>query len=139
MTELILKHQIQGFLFPPFGFFACHKVFYLRLFYTFYHNLYIEFLKFGRHFRVNGKIIVGRHEKENDKLEELGKRARWIRLQVKSRKGPLVLVEDRKDVEIGIEITLSYSARKEKVINLINNERFIADNKDRKEFEKYKI
>lgn len=54
----------------------------------------IEFLKLGRHFWVNKtKIIVGRNEKENKKIEKLAKRGD-ILIEMKNYPGPLTLIRN---------------------------------------------
>lgn len=60
----------------------------------------IELLKLGRHFWINKtKIVVGRNEEENKKLEKLaGKKD--ILMELKKIPGPLVLIRGKSDKKI---------------------------------------
>lgn len=55
----------------------------------------IKFLKLGRHFRVdNKKVIIGRNEEENKKLEELAKKEDWWFGEVMDIPSPMGVVFD---------------------------------------------
>ena len=77
----------------------------------------IELLKIGRHFRLDSgvKTIVGRNEGENRKLENLSQEE--YLLQVKGRKGALVVVEGyptQRDIEDAACLAAFYSSHKRK-------------------------
>jgi len=61
----------------------------------------VRLLKFGRHFRLseNSKLIVGRDEKENEKLQSLVKDDD-ICLSLKDRGGPLSILQGSSDEEM---------------------------------------
>ena len=74
---------------------------------------FIEFLKFGRHFRIseNIKIIVGRNEKDNDALTNLV--VDEIVLQAKDFPGPLgilnsIILPAEEDINIAASLLLRY-------------------------------
>lgn len=74
---------------------------------------FIEFLKFGRHFRIsnNLKIIVGRNEKDNDALTNLV--VDEIVLQAKDFPGPLgilnsIILPAEEDIKIAASLLLRY-------------------------------
>ncbi len=69
----------------------------------------IELLKIGRHFRIGkDKIVVGRNEEENKKLEKF----KGIRLEPVDFPGPTVLLQE-KNVKKAARILVSYSKFKE--------------------------
>lgn len=70
-------------------------------------------LRVGRHFRVSDKckVIVGRNEQENDKLEKMAADGDFV-VRVKNYKGPMVLVcgsEVDADTRVAAEIAIRYS------------------------------
>jgi tRNA U34 2-thiouridine synthase MnmA/TrmU len=74
---------------------------------------FIEFLKFGRHFRINDnwKIIVGRNEKDNDALTDLA--VDDIVLQAKDFPGPLGILNSmiqpiEEEIKIAATLLLRY-------------------------------
>ena len=75
----------------------------------------VRLLKYGRHFRLSdgSKIIVGRNEKENEKLEQLG--SECMKLQVADRLGPVTLAPANIPEEMKLlaaSITARYSQNK---------------------------
>ncbi|RJP75152.1 MAG: hypothetical protein C4532_01000 [Candidatus Abyssobacteria bacterium SURF_17] len=93
----------------------------------------MRLLKYGRHFRLadGTKIIVGRDESENNKLEMLGKG--YLKFQVADRLGPVTLAPtDAREEAIKFiaAITARYSQGREKSLLLIRswdngNEKFL--------------
>jgi tRNA U34 2-thiouridine synthase MnmA/TrmU len=79
----------------------------------------VELLKIGRHFRINNsKLILGRNEEENKKLE---KYKDYILLKPKS-KGPVgIFIGEEKDLKIAIEILASYCKNEKVVVEIIRN------------------
>jgi len=90
----------------------CEKEFAKKLRDLFEHkkkiNLHdIELLKVGRHFRHGSdKIIVGRDEKENEKLIKLKKDE--IMLEAKEIPGPVTLLQGS-DIKLAAQITMRYA------------------------------
>jgi len=83
----------------------------------------VEMLKPGRHFRLGkGKIIVGRNEKENEKLITLAKKQKLPWMEVKDHMGPVTVLQGRTKgmIKKAAEITVRYSdaPRKEVEIEL---------------------
>jgi tRNA U34 2-thiouridine synthase MnmA/TrmU len=80
----------------------------------------VELLKIGRHFRINGsKLILGRNEEENKKLEKYKK---YILLKPKS-KGPIgIFIGEEKDLKIAVEILVSYCKDEKVVVKIIKDE-----------------
>ncbi len=69
-----------------------------------------ELLKIGRHFRLKEtKIIIGRNQKENEMLSQLGKN--WIKMECKDIVGPLTLIknENKEALKIAAELTAHYA------------------------------
>ncbi|MBD3426967.1 MAG: DUF814 domain-containing protein [Candidatus Omnitrophica bacterium] len=78
----------------------------------------ISLLKYGRHFRLDGqtKVIVGRNEKENDKLLELKKRSDMV-FRLKDKAGPYALLRgetSRANIEKAASLVLGHSRYKKK-------------------------
>ncbi|MEK6545507.1 MAG: hypothetical protein AABZ28_03130, partial [Nitrospinota bacterium] len=72
-----------------------------------------KFLRIGRHFRIdkNCKVIVGRDEAENEKLERLATSDDYL-LSVDGYRGPLTVVRGRIKndlIQIASQITVRYS------------------------------
>ncbi len=108
--ELAKRYRID-FPNPAGGCLLCDKAFSLRLADLFEHRKKItprdiELLKIGRHFRVHGKIVLGRNKQENDMLEMLKGDNILI---VPEKPGPSALVKDKRDVEIAKEMIAAYS------------------------------
>lgn len=83
----------------------------------------VELLKPGRQFRLGkGKIIVGRDEKENEKLITLARKNRLPWMEVKDYMGPVTVLQGRTGgmIKKAAEITVRYSdaPRKEVEIEL---------------------
>ncbi|MBW2993551.1 hypothetical protein KY317_03185 [Candidatus Woesearchaeota archaeon] len=98
---------------PAGGCLLCEKGFAVKLKDLFEHKQKIdlkdiELLKIGRHFRTNsGKIIVGRNEKENDKLLKLKEKADAV-IMTKDIPGPVTLLQGS-DVKLAARITMRYA------------------------------
>jgi hypothetical protein len=74
----------------------------------------IDLLKIGRHFRIapDAKIIVGRNEEENQKIEALAE-SEYILLYVPDTGSPnAILLGDKKHVKTAAGITARYSDKK---------------------------
>jgi len=74
----------------------------------------VELLRVGRHFRVgNAKVVVGRNEEENEKLQSIAKKKRRLStLEVKDYVGPVTVIigeADTKIIEKAAAITVRYS------------------------------
>lgn len=97
--ELAKELQILEYPAPAGGCLLTDKNYSLRLKDLMQHNqldtLNMALLKYGRHFRIDAKtkLIIGRDENENDKLEELGAK---IYLKAKEYTGPLGIVSTTK-------------------------------------------
>lgn len=71
----------------------------------------VELLKIGRHFRVGkDKIVVGRNEEENKKLEKF----KGIKLEPVDFPGPTVILQG-KNIKKAKELLLKYSKKKGKI------------------------
>lgn len=81
-------------------------------------------LKIGRHFRRKGKIILGRDEQENNRLELINRILKY-NLLIPTYIGPTALFEDRSDFRIAQELIKAYSKG--------------SDDKLKKKFDKIKI
>jgi tRNA U34 2-thiouridine synthase MnmA/TrmU len=73
----------------------------------------VELLKFGRHFRLSdqAKLIVGRDERENQRLESLADKDDWLFFPEEGVAGPLALGKGPFDpglIELACRITASY-------------------------------
>jgi tRNA U34 2-thiouridine synthase MnmA/TrmU len=82
----------------------------------------IELLKVGRHFRVKGKIIIGRNEKENKLIGSLIKNKENFIIP-EEFPGPTIYFENKEDKAIAEEMLKAYSK----------------NGKGRENFEKYRI
>jgi tRNA U34 2-thiouridine synthase MnmA/TrmU len=74
----------------------------------------VDLLKMGRHFRIapDAKLIVGRNEEENQKIEELAENE-YILLFVPDTGSPnAILLGDKKHVKTAAGITARYSDKK---------------------------
>ncbi len=114
--ELAKKFKIKKYLTPAGGCLLTDENFCNRL-----NDLYkhkkdiglddIDLLKIGRHFRVGkDKIIVGRNEEENKKLEKF----KGIKLEPVDFPGPTVLLQG-KNIKKAKELLLRYSKKKGKI------------------------
>jgi len=123
--ELAKKYKLI-YASPAGGCLLCEKDFSKRLKDLFEHRKKIdlhdiEFLKVGRHFRSKGdKIIVGRDEKENERLLEL-KGKKDIVIEAKDIPGPVTILQG-KDVELASRITMRYADADEGIINVNGDE-----------------
>lgn len=78
----------------------------------------IDLLKIGRHFRIapDAKLIVGRNEEENQKIEELAETAH-ILLYVPDTGSPnAILLGDKKHMKTAAGITARYSDKKKEPV-----------------------
>lgn len=57
----------------------------------------IQLLKIGRHFRINGKIIIGRNKKENDLIEKLNEKLKYFLIK-QTRISPAAVFENDKEI-----------------------------------------
>jgi tRNA U34 2-thiouridine synthase MnmA/TrmU len=72
----------------------------------------IEILNGFRHFRKTGKIILGRNQVENLKLEELNKKLKYnIIISPRNKPGPTCLYEDAKDDKLAQDLVEVYSSK----------------------------
>jgi len=76
-----------------------------------------EFLKIGRHFRLDkNKIIVGRNKKDNELIVKLKDKSDYI-FEVPNCGSPTTLLQGpktKKAIELAAQLTLTYSDNKEK-------------------------
>ncbi len=114
--ELAKKFKIKKYLTPAGGCLLTDENFCKKLKDLYEHKKIIslediELLKIGRHFRVNkDKIVVGRNEKENKKLEKF----KGIKLEPVDFPGPTVLLQG-KNIKKAKELLLRYSKKKGKI------------------------
>ena len=80
-------------------------------------------LKGGRHFRNNGKIILGKNESQNNELILLNKVLKY-NIIIPENPGPTILYEKSEDKSLAEELQKAYSSK---------------DQKNTKLFEKYRI
>ncbi len=148
--ELAKKYKIN-YPNPAGGCLLCEKEFSKKLKYLFDNKEIdeiktedIDLLKVGRHFSDKDKIIIGRNQEENNKLEQLNKKnkANYIVLEPQTP-GPTALVENQQDIKLATELVAAYSDGKQgKVISIKNkkdNKIIKAKKQKRERFEKYKI
>ena len=112
--ELAEKYKIRYPL-PGGGCLLCEKDYAKKIIDLFNHKKKILpedilLLSIGRHFRKNGKIILGKDEKENEKLELLNKKLRY-HIIIPTNPGPTVIYEDKKDADVAEEIMKAYSSK----------------------------
>ncbi len=143
--ELADKYKIS-YPTPGGGCLLCEQVLSARLRDLFKHNKEIseediELLKLGRHFRNKSQIIAGRNQKENDKLETIGKKLKFFLLEPEVVMGPSVIYESKDDKALASEILASYSDAEdgEEIEVRQGKEKIKVKKKDRSEFEKYRI
>jgi tRNA U34 2-thiouridine synthase MnmA/TrmU len=84
----------------------------------------IQLLSIGRHFRDNGRIVIGKNEIQNNKLIEINKTLKHSIIIPTTIPGPVVIYEDKKDKQLAEQIQLAFSKK---------------DEEARKQFDKYKI
>ena len=63
-----------------------------------------------RHFRNNGKIILGRNQEQNNNLEEINKTLGY-NLMLPEKVGPTALYENKKDKKLTKELIKAYSSK----------------------------
>lgn len=116
--ELAKKYNIK-FPSPAGGCVLCEKDFARKLEDLFKHNKKIsesdiELLKLGRNFRIkNIKIVIGRREEENKKLQELAKTSKnFIVMEAKDIPSPVTIIEGKpakEEIKKAAEITARYA------------------------------
>ncbi|MFH1504318.1 MAG: tRNA 4-thiouridine(8) synthase ThiI [Candidatus Omnitrophota bacterium] len=125
--ELAKQFRITEYLQPAGGCLLTDSSFCDRLKDLLEHKEYsldnIELLKLGRHFRISPafKLIVGRDEKENEKLLKLAKKKDII-FEPAELPGPTALgigVMDKKTKELSARIVARYTAPNKKIKVLI--------------------
>lgn len=136
--DLAQKYKIDGFLCGGSGCKLTNKEYSDKLRDLFGHQKRISMddiiiLSFGRHFRCNKtKIIVGKDEKQNNKLLELRKKTDII-LEPENVMGPITLIRGKKDktaIEIAASITARYSDSEKDAVNIkINDKKVISAKK----------
>ncbi len=84
----------------------------------------IQLLSIGRHFRNNGKIILGKNLAQNNQLIELNKILNYNIIISTTIPGPVVIYEDKKDKTLAEQMQKSFSTK---------------DTESKKQFDKYKI
>lgn len=73
----------------------------------------VELLKLGRHFRVGEKkVVIGRNEEENKKLENLAKKQGWWFGEVVSAPSPIGVVFEKKALSAASRLLAHYSDAK---------------------------
>jgi tRNA-specific 2-thiouridylase len=74
----------------------------------------IELLKIGRHFRIssNAKLIVGRNEDENNRIEEIAQDSHTFLFAPDTGSPNAILIGDRKLIKEAAAITARYSDKK---------------------------
>ncbi len=101
----------------------------------------IDILKVGRHFNVDGiKIIISRNKDENPYLKEY-KGDKFYKMFPDNFKGPIGLIQKEANEEIkklAADMLISYT-KKDNGFVIIDNKKYQAQKKDKKEFAKYLI
>jgi tRNA-uridine 2-sulfurtransferase len=125
--ELAKRYNIK-FPLPTGGCLLCEKAYAPKLKDLFKNksqikNEDLQLLSLGRHFRNNGKIILGKNEQQNNKLIELNKNLNY-NIIIPKTPGPIVIYEDKKDKPLAEQMQKIFSTKN---IEL------------RKKFDKYKI
>ena len=70
----------------------------------------IQLLSIGRHFRKNGKIILGRNKEENENLENLGKIIKW-NIIIPKTSGPSAIFKNADDKNLAEKLIEAYSSK----------------------------
>jgi tRNA-uridine 2-sulfurtransferase len=83
----------------------------------------IQLLNIGRHFRKEGKIILGRNKEENQKLEFLNKILKY-NILIPTTPGPTAIFQNKNDLKTTEKLMIAYSKGNEPM---------------RKKFEKIKV
>ncbi len=103
----------------------------------------LELLKVGRHFRIGkNKIVVGRNEKENNKIIKLKQKEDFI-FEVEGI-GPTTLLQGRKTkkgIKLAAELTLFYSDEKNVIVKYGKNLEKIkkVEKPKREEVERFRV
>lgn len=84
----------------------------------------ILLLSIGRHFKNNGKIIIGKNQAQNNILAQLNKTLNYNILISKQSPGPTILFENEQDKELAEQMHKIFSQKNQEL---------------RKQFDKYKI
>ena len=145
--NLAKKYKLK-FLSPAGGCLLTDKEFSKKLKDLFEHKKRIsktdlELLKVGRHFRIGkNKIVVGRNEMENKKIEKLRKKGDFI-FKVEGI-GPTTLLQGRKNkesIKLAAELTLFYSDEEDSPVRYGKNpnKKIRIKKPEREEIEKFRI
>jgi len=70
----------------------------------------ILLLRIGRHFRKNGKIVIGKNQKQNSELELLNKALKYHIIIPDEIPGPTAIFENIKDKELTNQLISAYSS-----------------------------
>jgi len=113
--ELAKKYNIK-FPNPAGGCLLCDKAYASRLTDLFSNEKIIapELLSSiagFRHFRAKGKIILGKNERENIALENLGKSLKWKIIISEDIPGPTAIFESKADAKIAEDLIRAYSGK----------------------------
>jgi hypothetical protein len=84
----------------------------------------LQLLSIGRHFRNNGKIILGKNLAQNNQLVELNKTLNYNIIIPTTIPGPVIIYEDKKDKILAEQMQKIFSTK---------------DSESKKQFDKYKI
>jgi len=113
--ELAKKYDID-FPLPAGGCLLCDRNFSARL-----NNLFstkkdiqpadLESIKFFRHFRQKGRILLGKTEKENQLLEQLNKELGYNIIIPQQFPGPTALFESKEDQSLAKQLIKAYSSK----------------------------
>jgi tRNA U34 2-thiouridine synthase MnmA/TrmU len=102
------------------------------------YNMYevhkIDFLKFGRHFRLNNntKLIIGRNKSENDSIAKLCDKTDLV-LKAADISGPLGIIQykkfpDTNEITLAAEILLRYNLKVKEKIKIVYGVKFELSN-----------
>ncbi|MEZ5359559.1 MAG: hypothetical protein R3F48_12140 [Candidatus Zixiibacteriota bacterium] len=121
--ELADQFGLEDYPTPAAGCLLTDKGYSARLRDYFSHCELVDFtelnlLKIGRHFRVNDrlKVIVGRNEAENDKIEKYCKTGEWL-FEARDANSPITIIKgDLTDdaIKTAAEITARYCSDRDK-------------------------
>jgi hypothetical protein len=112
--SLAKKYNIK-FPSPAGGCLLCEKNYAPRLRDLFIHNKtispeHIQSLDGFRHFRKEGKIILGRNHQENLKLQALNKKLGWNIFSPENIPGPTAIFDNKKDKKLAEDMVKAYSS-----------------------------
>jgi tRNA-uridine 2-sulfurtransferase len=111
--ELAKKYKIK-YPDPGGGCLLCEKEYVVKLKDLFEHKKTgikpeeIELLKIGRHFRPKEKIILGKNNEENKKLEIINKTLKY-NILIPTTPGPTAIFKDKQDLKLAEQLINAYS------------------------------